>query len=37
MKKDGKWDFPEFPAKDPARLRVLGALKCLYDYEQSYK
>lgn len=37
MKKDGKWDFPEFPAKDPARWRVVGALKCLYDYEQSYK
>ena len=37
MKKDGKWAFPEFPAKDPTRLRVLGALKCLYDYEQSYK
>lgn len=37
MKKDGKWDFPEFPAKDPIRWRVVGSLKCLYDYEQSYK
>jgi hypothetical protein len=36
MKKDGKWSFPEFPAKDPTRWRVVGALKCLYDYEQSY-
>ena len=37
MKKDGKWAFPEFPAKDPTRWRVVGALKSLYDYEQSYK
>lgn len=37
LKKDGKWVFREFPAKDPARCRVVGALKCLYDYEQSYK
>ncbi len=37
MKKDGKFAFPEFPAKDPARWRVVGSLKCLYDYEQSYK
>lgn len=37
LKKDGKWAFREFPAKDPARCRVVGALKCLYDYEQSYK
>lgn len=37
LKKDGKWAFPEFPAKDPARCRVVGSLKCLYDYEQSYK
>lgn len=37
LKKDGKWSFREFPAKDPARCRVVGALKCLYDYEQSYK
>lgn len=33
LKKDGKWAFREFPAKDPARCRVVGALKCLYDYE----
>lgn len=32
LKKDGKWSFREFPAKDPARCRVVGALKCLYDY-----
>ena len=37
LKKDGKWSFREFPAKDPARCRVVGALKCLYDSEQSYK
>ena len=37
MKKDGKWAFPEFPAKDPTRWRIVGALKSLYDYEQSYK
>ena len=37
LKKDGTWSFREFPAKDPARCRVVGALKCLYDYEQSYK
>lgn len=37
LKKDGKWSFREFPAKDPARCRVVGALKCLYDYEQSYR
>lgn len=36
MKKDGKYAFPEFPAKDPVRWRVVGSLKCLYDYEQSY-
>lgn len=32
LKKDGKWDYPEFPAKDPARWRVFSALKCVYDY-----
>ena len=37
MNRDGRWAFPEFPAKDPARWRVVGSLKCLYDYEQSYK
>ncbi len=36
MKKDGRYAFPEFPAKDPTRWRVVGSLKCLYDYEQSY-
>ena len=37
LKKDGKWAYPEFPAKDAVRWRVFSALKCLYDYEQSYK
>lgn len=36
MKKDGKYEFPQFPVKDPVRWRVVGALKSLYDYEQSY-
>lgn len=32
LKKDGKWAYPEFPAKDPVRWRVYSALKCVYDY-----
>lgn len=32
LKKDGKWAYPEFPAKDPLRWRVFSALKCVYDY-----
>ncbi len=32
LKKDGKWAYPEFPAKDSARWRVFSALKCVYDY-----
>lgn len=32
LKKDGKWDYPEFPGKDPIRWRVFSALKCVYDY-----
>lgn len=32
LKKDGKWAYPEFPAKDPVRWRVFSALKCVYDY-----
>ena len=32
LKKDGKWAYPEFPAKDPIRWRVFSALKCVYDY-----
>ena len=37
LHKDGKWNFIEFPAKDPKRCLVVGALNLLYDYEQSYK
>lgn len=37
LQKDGKWAYHEFPAKDAVRWRVFSALKCLYDYEQSYK
>lgn len=32
LTKDGKWAYPEFPAKDPVRWRVFSALKCVYDY-----
>ncbi len=32
LEKNGKWDYPEYPAKDAARWRVFGALKCVYDY-----
>lgn len=32
LKKDGKWAYPEFPAKDAQRWRVFSALKCVYDY-----
>lgn len=32
LQKDGKWGYPEFPAKDAVRWRVFSALKCVYDY-----
>lgn len=35
LMKNGKWAYPEFPAKDAERWRVLGALKTIYDYERN--
>lgn len=35
LKKDGKWDDIQFPAKDPKRWLVFGSLKNVYDYIQS--
>ncbi len=35
LKKDGKWDDRQFPAKDPKRWMAFGALKNVYDYIQS--
>ena len=32
---DGKWQEPEYPAKDAEAWRVFGSLKCIYDYLQS--
>lgn len=32
MKKDGKWNIVEFPAKDGQAWGVFGSLKCVYDY-----
>lgn len=30
--KDGKWNDPQFPARDAERWRVFGSLKTVYDY-----
>lgn len=35
IQKDGKWEDPQFPSKDPNRWRVFGSLKNVYDYIQS--
>lgn len=32
LRKDGSWEFREYPAKDMKRLEVLRSLKCVYDY-----
>lgn len=32
LTKTGKWDMPEFKAKDAEAWRVFGSLKCVYDY-----
>ena len=37
LKKDGRYDDRSYPANDAQRWRVLGSLKCVYDYIQSYK
>lgn len=38
LKKDGTYnDKQEYPAQDPTCWRVFGALKCLYDFKESYK
>lgn len=37
LKKDGKYAFKDYPAKDPDRWRVFGSLKTVYDYIQSEK
>ena len=36
LRKDGNWDFPDFPAGDSAAWRVFGSLKNIYDYTKSY-
>lgn len=35
LQKDGKWQFPEYPAKDHEALRTFMALKTVYDYVKS--
>lgn len=35
LKKDGKWDIKEYPAKDGQAWGVFGSLKCIYDYMRS--
>ena len=37
LKKDGRYDFREYPMNDIARWRVFGALKTVYDYVESSK
>ena len=37
LKRNGKHKVFDYPAGDSRRWRVFGALKCLYDYIQSYK
>ena len=37
LKKDGKHSERSYPVNDSTRWRVFGALKCVYDYIQSYK
>ena len=37
LKKDGKFEFVDFPVKDADRWRVFGALKTVYDYIQISK
>ena len=37
LKKDGKFEFRDYPADDTARWRVFGALKTVYDYVESSK
>lgn len=37
LKRNGKFKVIDYPVGDTVRWRVFGALKCLYDYVQSYK
>lgn len=30
--RDGRWNAPEYPAKDAEALRVFNSLKCVFDY-----
>lgn len=35
MKKDGKWELLDFPAKDGQAWGTFGSLKCIYDFLKS--
>lgn len=37
LKRDGRFKEKPYPASDSYRWRVFGALKCVYDYTESYK
>ena len=37
LKRNDKFKVIDYPVGDSVRWRVFGALKCLYDYVQSYK
>ena len=37
LKKDGSYEFREYPIKDAGRWRVFGALKMVYDYIESFE
>ena len=37
LKRDGKFKEKHYPVSESARWRVFGALKCVYDYTESYK
>lgn len=37
LKRDGRFDLRDYPENDPARWRVFGALKTVYDYAKASK
>jgi ATP-dependent exoDNAse (exonuclease V) beta subunit len=37
LKKNGKFEYRDYPQNDTERWRVFGALKTVYDYIQSYQ
>lgn len=35
LRKDGRWEAPEYPNKDAEAWRVFGSLKCIHDFLKS--